>query len=270
MKTMYHFSMEGKRGLIIGVANEKSIAWAIAKSVHHAGAQLALTYQNTLLERRVRPLAKEIGSDIVIPCDVEDPLHMESLFKTLKETWGHIDFIVHSLAWSDKEALRGRYIETTRENFTRTLAISCFSLTEIVRHALPLMKDRGGSIVTMSYYGAEKAIPNYNVMGVAKAALEASVRYLAMDVGHYGIRVNALSAGPIKTLAASGIGDFNAIRQWAERNAPLRRTVTQEDIAASGHYLLSDLSRGVSGEVHHVDCGYHIVGMEYTHHAHTS
>jgi len=253
--------MAGKRGLIIGLANNRSIAWGIAKAVHAQGAEIALTYQGDAFKKRVLPLAEELGCKIVLPCDVTDGPSVDHLFETLTKEWGRIDFLVHAVAWADKDELDGRYVDTTEKNFTQSLLISCYSLTALARRAEKLM-DRGGSIITLTYYGAEKVMPHYNVMGVAKAALEASVRYLAADLGKGGIRVNAISAGPIKTLAASGISDFRYILRWNEYNSPLRRTVTIEDVGASGLYLLSDLSRGVTGEVHHVDSGYHVQGMK--------
>jgi enoyl-[acyl-carrier protein] reductase I len=254
--------MQGKRGLIMGVANDKSIAWGIAQAVAAEGAELAFTYQGEALGKRVTPLAASIGSDIVLPCDVTDEASMDAAFATLAERWGRLDFLVHAIGFSDKAELRGTYVEnTTAANFNLTMNVSVYSFTAAVQRALPLMTD-GGSCLTLTYYGAEKVMPHYNVMGVAKAALEASVKYMAMDLGPRNIRVNALSAGPIKTLAASGIGDFRYILKWNELNAPLRRNVTQEDVGKSGLYLLSDLSSGVTGETHHVDAGYHVVGMK--------
>jgi enoyl-[acyl-carrier protein] reductase I len=253
--------MAGKRGLVMGVANERSIAWGIAKAAHEQGAELAFTFQGDALEKRVRPLADGIGSDLVLPCDVTDDASIDAVFATLADRWGRLDFVVHAIAYSDKEELKGRYLETSAENFNRTLFISCYSFTAIAQRAAPLMTE-GGSLLTLTYYGAERVMPHYNVMGVAKAALEASVRYLAVDLGGDNIRVNALSAGPIKTLAASGIGDFRYILKWNQYNSPLKRNVTLEDIGGAGLYLVSDLSSGVSGEVHHVDCGYHVVGMK--------
>jgi enoyl-[acyl-carrier protein] reductase I len=252
--------MAGKKGLIMGVANDKSIAWAIAKAAHEAGAELAFTYQGDALHKRVKPLAESVGSDLVLPCDVTDEASMDAVFAELEKTWGKLDFVLHGIAWADKDQLKGRYVDTTLDNFTRSLQISCFSFTDVCRRAEPLMTD-GGSLVTLTYYGAERVMPHYNVMGVAKAALEASVRYLATDLGEKNIRINALSAGPIKTLAASGIGDFRQILRWNELNAPLRRNVSLDDVGKSGLYLLSDLSSGVTGENLHVDCGYHTVGM---------
>ncbi|CAN0096897.1 unnamed protein product [Phaeothamnion confervicola] len=253
--------MAGKRGLVMGVANNRSIAWGIAKALATNGAELALTYQGEALKKRVVPLATELGSKLVLPCDVADPASMEEVFSTLKNEWGGLDFLVHAIAFSDKNELDGRYVDTSEKNFTQTMLISCYSLTALAKRAEPLMKS-GGSILTLTYYGAEKVMPHYNVMGVAKAALEASVRYLAADLGKDGIRVNAISAGPIKTLAASGIADFRYILKWNEYNSALRRTVTIEEVGGSALYLLSDLGRGVTGEVHHVDAGYHVQGMK--------
>jgi enoyl-[acyl-carrier protein] reductase I len=242
------------------VANERSIAWGIAQQLHLQGATLAFTYQGEALEKRVRPLAESLGASVVLPCDVTDTASVDTLFSELKKAWGTLDFVVHAIGFSDKDQLRGRYCDTTRDNFLKTMDISCFSFTDICRRAAEIMPN-GGSLLTLSYYGAERVVPHYNVMGVAKAALEASVRYLATDLGPKNIRVNAISAGPIKTLAASGIGDFRYILKWNELNAPLDRNVTIEDVGKSGLYLLSDLSSGVTGETHHVDCGYHTVGM---------
>jgi enoyl-[acyl-carrier protein] reductase I len=253
--------MEGKRGLILGVANNRSIAWGIAKACAGQGAELALTYQGDALKKRVEPLAQELGADVAGHCDVTDPASLDAVFDAVRRKWGGLDFLVHAIAFSDKDELTGRYVETTRENFQRTMDISVYSFTTIAKHAEPLMEN-GGSLLTLTYYGAEKVMPHYNVMGVAKAALEASVRYLAVDLGGKGIRVNAVSAGPIKTLAASGIGDFRYILRWNEYNAPLKRSVTIEEVGDAGLYFLSDLSRGVTGEVHHVDSGYHVVGMK--------
>jgi len=253
--------MQGKRGLVMGVANDKSIAWGIAKNCADAGAELAFTYQGDALLKRVGPLAKSVNSSIVLPCDVTDSESIKSVFAALEKEWGKLDFIVHAIAFADKNELRGRYVDTSLDNFLLSMHVSCYSFTEIARHASGMMTD-GGSMLTLSYYGAEKVMPHYNVMGVAKAALEASVRYLAADLGKDNIRVNAISAGPIKTLAASGIGDFRYILKWNEYNAPMRRTVTIDEVGRSGFYLLSDLSSGVTGEVHHVDNGYHIVGMK--------
>jgi enoyl-[acyl-carrier protein] reductase I len=253
--------MAGKKGLIMGVANDRSLAWGIAQAAHQHGAELAFTYQGEALEKRVRPLAEGLGSDLVLPCDVADDASIDAVFKTLEETWGKLDFLVHAIAFSDKEELKGKYVDTSFDNFQRTMNISCFSFTALARRAAPLMKQ-GGSLLTLTYYGAERVMPHYNVMGVAKAALEASVRYLAMDLGEDNIRVNALSAGPVKTLAASGIGDFRYILKWNQYNSPLKRNVTLEDVGGAGLYLLSDLSSGVTGETHHVDSGYHVVGMK--------
>ena len=253
--------MQGKRGVILGVANNRSIAWGIAKACHAAGAEIALTWQGDALKKRVEPLAKELGGILLGHCDVTDPATIDAVFDVLRQKWGKIDFVVHAIAFSDKDQLDGRYLETTADNFSKTMLISCYSLTAIAQRAEKLLTD-GGSILTLTYYGAEKWMPHYNVMGVAKAALEASVRYLAADLGEKNIRVNAISAGPIKTLAASGIGDFRYILKWNEYNAPMRRTVTIEEVGDSALYLLSDLSRGVTGEVHHVDSGYHVVGMK--------
>ncbi len=253
--------MSGKKGLIMGVANDRSIAWGIAKALHGQGAELAFTYQGDALKKRVTPLAQSVGSDIVLPCDVTDAGSVDAVFESLGDSWGKLDFVVHAIAYSDKEELKGRYIDTTAENFAKTLNISCYSFTAICNKAAAMMND-GGSLLTLTYSGSERVVPHYNVMGVAKAALEASVRYLAEDLGKNGIRVNALSAGPMKTLAASGIGDFRYILKWNEYNSPLRRNVTLGDVGGAGLYLLSDMSSGVTGETHHVDCGYHIVGMK--------
>ena len=253
--------MAGKKGLIMGVANDRSIAWAIAKAAHGAGAELAFTYQGDALLKRVRPLAESIGSDIVLPCDVTDEASLDKVFADIKDTWGELDFVVHAIAYSDKDQLKGQYVDTTADNFAMTMDISCYSFTAICQRAHPLMTN-GGSLITLTYAGSERVMPHYNVMGVAKAALEASVRYLAEDLGPQGIRVNAISAGPMKTLAASGIGDFRYILKWNEYNSPLRRNVTSDDVGGAGLYLLSDLSSGVTGETHHVDCGYNIVGMK--------
>lgn len=253
--------MKGKRGLIMGVANNRSIAWGIAKACADAGAELALTYQGEALKKRVEPLAAELGAIVAGHCDVTDLDTIDAVFADLEARWGKLDFVVHAIAFSDKDELTGRYVETTRENFNRTMDISVYSLTAVAKRAEPLMTD-GGSIITLTYYGAEKVMPHYNVMGVAKAALEASVRYLAVDLGGSNIRVNAISAGPIKTLAASGIGDFRYILKWNEYNSPLKRTVTIDEVGDSALYLVSDLSRGVTGEILHVDSGYHTVGMK--------
>jgi enoyl-[acyl-carrier protein] reductase I len=253
--------MAGKKGLIMGVANDRSIAWGIAQAVHAQGAEVAFTYQGEALEKRVRPLAESIGSDILLPCDVADEASIDSVFEALKEKWGKIDFLVHAIGYSDKEELRGRYADTSLQNFLMSMHISVYSFTSVARRASAMMPD-GGSLLTLTYYGAERVMPHYNVMGVCKSALEASVRYLAVDLGGQNIRVNALSAGPIKTLAASGIGDFRYILKWNQYNSPLKRNVTLEDIGGAGLYLLSNLGSGVSGETHHVDCGFHVVGMK--------
>ena len=253
--------LAGKRGLIMGVANNRSIAWGIAKAAHAAGADLAFTYQGDALEKRVRPLAKELGSVVAGHCDVTDEASIDAVFATLGQHWDGLDFIVHCIAFSDRDQLTGRYVDTTAENFSKSLLISCFSFTAVAQRAEKMMRD-GGSMLTLTYYGAEKWVPHYNVMGVAKAALEASVRYLAADLGEKNIRVNAISAGPIKTLAASGIGDLRYILKWNELNAPLRRTVTIEEVGDSAVYLLSPMARGVTGEILHVDSGYHVVGMK--------
>ena len=253
--------MAGKKGLIMGVANERSIAWAISKACHDSGAKLAFTFQGEALEKRVRPLASGIGSEIVMPCDVTDPASIDAAFAEVEKKWGGLDFLVHAIAFSDKAQLKGKYLDTTADNFALTMNVSCYSFTAVAQRAVPLMKN-GGSLLTLTYYGAERVIPHYNVMGVAKAALEASVRYLAMDLGEQKIRVNAISAGPIKTLAASGIGDFRYILKWNELNSPLRRTVTIEDVGRAALFLLSDLGSGVTGEIVHVDAGYHVVGMK--------
>jgi len=252
--------MTEKKGLVMGVANDRSIAWGIAKSISDNGGQIAFTYQGEALKKRVMPLAKSIGSDILIPCDVTDAESMKKTFDILKKKWGQIDFVVHAIGFSNKDELRGKYFDTSSENFDQTMHISCYSFTETCRLAEPLMNN-GGSILTLTYYGSEQVMPHYNVMGVAKAALEASVKYLAVDLGKKNIRVNALSAGPIKTLAASGIGDFRFILRWNELNSPLKRNVSQIDIGNSALYLLSDLGSAVTGEIQHVDCGYHTVGM---------
>ncbi len=253
--------MAGKRGLILGVANNRSIAWGIAKACADHGALMGFTYQGDALKKRVEPLAEQLGGVVFGDCDVTDPSSIDAVFAAVEKEWGTIDFVVHAIAFSDKDELTGRYVDTTEANFDRTMNISCYSLTAITQRAEKLMPE-GGSIMTLTYYGAEKVMPHYNVMGVAKAALEASVKYLAVDLGPKNIRVNAISAGPIKTLAASGIGDFRYILKWNEYNAPLRRTVSIEEVGDSALYLLSDLSRGVTGEVHHVDSGYHNVGMK--------
>jgi enoyl-[acyl-carrier protein] reductase I len=253
--------MQGKRGLIMGVANERSLAWGIAKAVAAHGAELAFTYQGEALGKRVRPLAQSVGSDLVLECDVTNEASLDAVFATLGERWGRLDFAVHAVAFADPSELKGRYVDTKRENFLRSLDISCFSFTDLARRASAMM-DSGGALLTLTYLGAERVMPHYNLMGVAKAALEASVQYLAVDLGGHNIRVNAISAGPIKTLAASGIGDFRYILKWNQYNSPLKRNVTIEDVGGAGVYLLSDLGAGVTGEVHHVDCGYHVVGMK--------
>ena len=253
--------LEGKRGLIMGVANDRSIGWGIASAAANAGAELAFTFQGEALEKRVRPLAESVGSSMVMPCEVGDEASMDAVFAELQEKWGKFDFLVHAIGYSDKEELKGQYVDTSRTNFMNTMDISVYSFTAVARRAAAMMND-GGSLLTLTYYGAERVMPHYNVMGVAKAALEASVRYLAVDLGGRNIRVNGLSAGPMKTLAASGIGDFRYILKWNEYNSPLKRNVTLEDVGGAGLYLLSDLSSGVSGETHHVDCGYHVVGMK--------
>ncbi|MEP0336713.1 MAG: enoyl-ACP reductase FabI [Alphaproteobacteria bacterium] len=253
--------MSGKKGLVMGVANDRSIAWGIAKAAHDQGAELAFTYQGDALLKRVAPLADSVGSDLVLPCDVTDMASVDAVFDAIAEKWGKLDFVIHAIAYSDKEELKGGYIDTTLDNFLKTMNISCYSFTAVAQRARKLMTD-GGSLITLTYFGAERVMPHYNVMGVAKAALEASVRYLAEDLGKDGIRVNSLSAGPMKTLAASGIGDFRYILKWNEYNSPLRRNVTLEDVGGAGLYLISDMASGVTGETHHVDCGYNIVGMK--------
>ncbi len=253
--------MQGRRGLVMGVANDKSLAWGIARACAEQGASLAFSYQGEALARRVRPLAESVGSDVVLPCDVTDAASMDALFAEIEGRWGGLDFLVHAIGFSDKSELRGRYVDTSPENFRMTMDVSVYSFTAVAQRAEKLMGP-GGAMLTLTYYGAERVMPHYNVMGVAKAALEASVRYMAMDLGPKGVRVNALSAGPIKTLAASGIGDFRYILKWNELNSPLRRNVTTEDVGRAGMYLLSDLSSGVTGETHHVDAGYHVVGMK--------
>ncbi|KKC25781.1 enoyl-ACP reductase FabI [Sphingomonas sp. SRS2] len=253
--------MTGKRGLIMGLANDRSLAWGIAKALHEQGAEMAFSYQGEALERRVRPLAEQVGSDFLIECDVSDDAAMDVAFATLAERWPTIDFLVHAIGFSDKNELRGLYVDTSLDNFLLTMNISAYSLVAVTKRARPLMAN-GGSVLTLSYYGAEKVVPHYNVMGVAKAALETSVKYLAMDLGPENIRVNAISAGPIKTLAASGIGDFRYILKWNELNSPLRRNVTIEDVGGAGVYMLSDLASGVTGEIHHVDAGYNVIGMK--------
>jgi enoyl-[acyl-carrier protein] reductase I len=254
--------MRGKRGLVIGVANQRSLAWGIAKACRAHGAELAFTYQGDALKKRVEPLAAEVGGIVVGHCDVTEPATIDAVFATLQSTWDTIDFLVHAIAFSDKDELDGRYVDTTAENFSKTMLVSCYSLTAVAQRAEKLMTN-GGAMLTLTYYGAEKWMPHYNVMGVAKAALEASVWYLAADLGVKNIRVNAISSGPIKTLAAAGIRDLRYIFRWNEYNAPLRRNVTIEDVGDAAVYLLSDLSRGVTGEIHHVDAGYHIVGMKH-------
>lgn len=253
--------MQGKRGLIMGLANEKSLAWGISQKLAEHGADLAFSYLGEALEKRVRPLAEQLGSDLCIPCDASDQASIDACFKTLGERWDSLDFLVHAIGFSDKNELRGKYVDTSLDNFLMTMNVSAYSLVAVTRAARPMMKD-GGSVLTLTYYGAEKVIPHYNVMGVAKAALESSVQYLAVDLGPENIRVNAVSAGPIRTLAASGIGDFRYILKWNELNSPLRRNVTIEDVGGAGLYLLSDLASGVTGEVHHVDAGYHTIGMK--------
>ncbi|MEM6857049.1 MAG: enoyl-ACP reductase FabI [Pseudomonadota bacterium] len=260
--------MKGKRGLIMGLANDKSLAWGIAKQLAEQGAELAFSYQGDALAKRVKPLAEQLGSDFTFECDVSDMAALDAAFATLKERWDTLDFVVHAIGFSDKNELRGKYVDTSLDNFLMTMNISAYSLVAVAKRAAAMMPPAsedgtgGGSILTLTYYGAEKVMPHYNVMGVAKAALETSVRYLANDLGPDGIRVNAISAGPVKTLAASGIGDFRYILKWNELNAPLRRTITIDDVGGSGLYFLSDLSSGVTGEVHHVDAGYHTVGMK--------
>ena len=253
--------MQGRRGLVMGVANERSVAWGIAAACAAQGADLAFTYQGDALEKRVRPLAESAGSSIVIPCDVAEDASIDAAFGALGGHWDKLDFLVHAIAYADKQYLRGKYMDTPREAFLTAMDISCYSFAAVCRRAVIMMRP-GGSLLTLSYFGAEKVVPHYNVMGVAKAALEASVRYLAADMGSANIRVNAISAGPIRTLAASGIGDFRYILRWNQLNAPLERNVTIEDVGGAGVYLLSPLSAGVTGEVHHVDCGYHVVGMK--------
>ena len=253
--------MAGKKGLIMGVANDRSIAWQIAKAAHDHGAEMAFTFQGEALQKRVTPLAEGIGSDIILPCDVKDYASVDAVFAELESRWGKLDFVVHAIAYSDKDELKGKYVDTTAGNFAQTMQISCYSFTAICQKAQALMSD-GGSLITLTYAGSERVMPHYNVMGVAKAALEASVRYLAEDLGAQKIRVNCLSAGPMKTLAASGIGDFRYILKWNEYISPLRRNVSADDVGGAGLYLLSDLSSGVTGETHHVDCGYNIVGMK--------
>lgn len=252
--------MLGRRGLVMGVANDHSIAWGIARALADAGAEVALSYQGEAFGKRVRPLAESIGGSLVVPCDVEDPRSVEAMFDTLRQQWGSLDFIVHAIGYSDKNELKGLYADTSRENFVRTMVISCFSFTEVARHAASMMAE-GGAMLTLTYAGSTRVMPNYNVMGIAKAGLEASVRYLASDFGPRGIRVNAISAGPIRTLAGAGISDARAMLAWQARNAPLRRTVTIDNVGQSAVYLLSAMSEGVTGEVHHVDAGYHLTSM---------
>ena len=253
--------MNGKRGIVMGVANDRSIAWGVAEAVAKQGAEVAFTYQGDALEKRVKPLAEKVGSNIILPCDVSSDEAIDETFNSLRKKWDTIDFLVHAIAYSDKEELKGEYLDTTRENFYKTMDISVYSFTAVAQRAAKMMPN-GGSMITLTYYGAEKVMPHYNVMGVAKAALESSVRYLAADLGNDKIRVNSLSSGPIKTLAASGIGDFRYILKWNQYNSPLRRNVTLNDVGGCGIYLLSDLSAGVTGETHHVYCGYHVVGMK--------
>ena len=252
--------MAGKRGLVMGVANDKSIAWGIARTLAAHGAQLAFTYQGEPLLKRVRPLAESVGSPILVPCDVTDDASLDATFAAIEKTWGSMDFLVHAIAFADREELKGRYVDTSRAGFLMAMNISCYSFTDVSRRAAALMPN-GGSLVTMTYFGAERVMPHYNVMGVAKAALEASVRYMAADLGPTNVRVNAISAGPLKTLAASGVGDFRYILKWNELNAPMRRNITLDQVGGAALYLLSDLGAGVTGEVHHVDSGYHAVGM---------
>lgn len=253
--------MQGKRGVVMGLANDHSLAWGISKALAEQGAELAFTYQTEALYKRLSPLAESLGSDLCVPCDVSEPGQIEGAYAEIAKKWPTLDFVVHSLAYADKEELKGRYADTSRDNFLKALDISCFSFTEVCRIASDMMPN-GGSFLTLSYYGAERVMPHYNVMGVAKAALEASVRYLAVDLGAQNIRVNALSAGPAKTLASSGIGDFRYILKWNQYNSPLKRNITLDDVGGAGLYLLSSLSSGVTGEVHHVDAGYHVVGMK--------
>ncbi len=253
--------LSGKRGLVMGVANNRSIAWGIARSARAHGAELAFTYQGDALKKRVEPLASELGGHLAGHCDVTDPATLDAVFAETERLWGGLDFVVHAIAFSDKDELTGRYVDTSEANFTKSLLVSCYSFTAVAQRAEKLM-GQGGSLLTLTYYGAEKWMPHYNVMGVAKAALEASVRYLAADLGPKNIRVNAISAGPIKTLAASGIGDFRYILKWNARNSPLRRTVTIDEVGETGAFLVSDMSRGMTGEILHVDAGYHVVGMK--------
>ncbi len=253
--------MRGKRGVVMGVANDRSIAWAIAAACAAQGAEIAFTFQGEALEKRVRPLAESIGADLVLPCDVGEEASIDAAFAAIGERWPRIDFLVHAIGWADKAYLRGRYLDTPRQAFLQALDISCYSFTAVAQRAVPLMTE-GGALLTLTYLGAERVMPHYNVMGIAKAALEASVRYLAADLGAQHIRVNAISAGPIKTLAASGIGDFRYILRWNQLNSPFERNITGEEVGGAGLYLLSDLASGVTGEVHHVDGGYHVVGMK--------
>ena len=253
--------MNKKKGLIMGVANERSIAWSIAKTAHEHGAELAFTYQGDALLKRVAPLADSIGSKILLPCDVGEEASIDDVFSELSQVWGAIDFVVHAIAYSDRDELKGKYVDTSKDNFSQTMLISCYSFTAVCNRAQKLMTN-GGSLITLTYAGSERVMPHYNVMGVAKAGLEASVKYLAEDLGPKNIRVNALSPGPMKTLAASGVGDFRYILKWNQYNSPLRRNVTNEDVGGAGLYFLSDLSTGVTGEIHHIDCGYNIVGMK--------
>ncbi len=254
--------MAGKKGLVMGIANERSLAWGIARAVADQGGELAVTWQGETLKKRVLPLAGKLGATITAEADVTDAASLDRLFAEIADRWGRLDFLVHAIAWSDREQLKGRYVDTTRDNFQRSLLISCYSFTDLCRRALPLMEERGGSLLTLTYIGAERVVPHYNVMGVAKAALEASVRYLAADLGPAGIRVNAVSAGPVRTLAASGIGDFRYILKWNQLNSPLKRNTTIEDVGGAALYLLSDLGAGTTGEILHVDSGYHVVGMK--------
>jgi enoyl-[acyl-carrier protein] reductase I len=261
MKAPQGSLLKGKRGLVMGVANNKSLAWGIANFAAAQGAELAFTYQGEALEKRVRPLAESVGSKLVLPCDVTDMASVDSVFDTLESEWGELDFVVHAIAYADKNELKGKYVDTSLDNFLLSMNVSCYSFTAVAKRAYPMMKN-GGSLITLSYLGAERVMPHYNVMGVAKAALEASVRYLAADLGEFNVRVNGISAGPVKTLAASGIGDFRYILKWNEYNAPLGRNTTLEDVGGAGVYLLSELGSGTTGEILHVDSGYHVVGMK--------
>ncbi len=254
--------MKGKKGLIMGVANDKSLAWGITQYLHAQGAELAFTYQGEALEKRVKPLAAEVGSSIVLPCDVTDMASVDATFAELKKQWGTLDFLVHAIAFSDKNELKGKYVDTSLDNFLLTMNVSCYSFTAVAKRAAEMMPAEGGSMVSLTYYGAEKVVPHYNVMGVAKAALECSIKYLAADLGSKNIRINGISAGPVKTLAASGIGDFRYILKWNEYNSPLGRNTTIEDVGGAGVYLLSQLGQGTTGEILHVDSGYHVVGMK--------